>query len=354
VKPFEWSGQPGRVVFGAGAVARLPAELERLGVRRALVLSTPEQRAVAESIAVSLGGRAAGVYDRARMHVPLEVAQAAREVAAASGADCCVAVGGGSTVGLGKAIALTASLPIVAVPTTYAGSEMTQIYGLTENGVKRTGRDARVLPRTVIYDPELLTTLPAHVAGPSGMNAIAHCVEALYAVDANPVVSLMAQEGIRAIAAGLPRAVERADDVEARGDVLYGAWLAGCALNGVSMAIHHQLCHTLGGSFDLPHADTHTVVLPYATAYNRDAAPDAMARIRHALGAFDAGDAARGLLALAKAVGARTTLRAIGMPADGLDRAADLAVQNPYWNPRPIERAAIRDLLGRAFDGAEP
>jgi alcohol dehydrogenase class IV len=354
LKPFEWTGQPGRVVFGPGSVAKLPAELERLGARRALVLCTPEQRALAETIAASLGGRAAGVYDRARMHVPLEVAQAAREVAASLGADCCVAVGGGSTVGLGKAIALTSSLPIVAVPTTYAGSEMTQIYGLTENGVKKTGRDARVLPRTVVYDPELLATLPAGIAGASGMNAIAHCVEALYAVDANPVVSLMAEEGIRAIAAGLPRAVGRADDIEARGDVLYGAWLAGCALNGASMAIHHKLCHTLGGTFDLPHADTHAVVLPYATAYNREAAPDAMARIRRALGAFDAGDAAGGLLALGRAVGAPATLRAIGMPADGLERAAELAVLNPYWNPRPIERAAIRELLGRAFDGAEP
>jgi alcohol dehydrogenase class IV len=288
------------------------------------------------------------------MHVPIEVAQAAREFAAATGADCCVAVGGGSTIGLGKAIALTSSLPIVAVPTTYAGSEMTRIYGLTEGGVKKTGRDARVLPRTVIYDPELLATLPAAVAGPSGLNAIAHCVEALYAVDANPIVSMMAEEGIRAIAAALPRAVERADDVEARGDVLYGAWLAGVALNGVSMAIHHKLCHTLGGSFDLPHADTHAVVLPYATAYNREAAPDAMARIRRALGGFDRGDAAAGLLALARAVGTRTTLDAIGMPADGLDRAADLAVRDPYWNPRPVERDAVRALLQRAFDGAEP
>ncbi|HYF59942.1 MAG TPA: maleylacetate reductase [Burkholderiaceae bacterium] len=354
MKPFAWTGQPGRVVFGAGAVAQLPAEVERLGATRALVLCTPEQRAGAEAIAAALGARAAGVFDRARMHVPVEIARAARERAAELGADCCVAVGGGSTIGLGKAIALDASLPIVAVPTTYAGSEMTAIWGMTEGGVKRTGRDPKVLPRTVVYDPELLVTLPAAIAGPSAINAIAHCVEALYAVDANPIVSLMAEEGIRAIASALPRAIASADDVEARGDVLYGAWLAGASLNGASMAIHHKLCHTLGGTFDLPHADTHTVVLPYATAYNRDAAPEAMARVRRALGAFDTGDAAGGLLALAKAVGARTTLREIGMPADGLDRAADLAVQNPYWNPRPIERAAIRDLLARAFDGAAP
>jgi maleylacetate reductase len=354
MRSFSWTGQPGRVVFGAGAVAGIADEVERLGCRRALVLCTPEQRASAEAVAAILGAGAVGVFDRATMHVPVAVAVAAREQAAAVGADCCIAVGGGSTIGLGKAIALTSSLPIIAVPTTYAGSEMTAIHGMTEGGVKKTGRDPRVLPRTVVYDPVLLATLPAAVAGPSGMNAIAHCVEALYAVDGNPVVSLMAEEGIRAIAAGLPRAVALPADVEARGDVLYGAWLAGMALNGVSMAIHHKLCHTLGGSFDLPHADTHTVILPYAVAYNRRAAPEAMDRVRRALGAFDDGDAASGLLALSRAVGARTTLRDIGMPADGLDRAADLAVHNPYWNPRPIERQAVRDLLQRAFDGAEP
>jgi maleylacetate reductase len=351
---FTWTGQPGRVVFGAGTRATLADEVERLGARRALVLSTPEQRASAESIAATLGARSAGVFDRATMHVPMAVAVAAREHAAAVGADCCVAVGGGSTIGLGKAIALTSALPIIAVPTTYAGSEMTAIYGLTEGGVKKTGRDPRVLPRTVVYDPELLATLPASVAATSGLNAIAHCVEALYAIDANPVVSLMAEEGIRAIAASLARAAAAPVDLAARGDVLYGAWLAGAALNGVSMAIHHKLCHTLGGAFDLPHADTHTVILPYATAYNRDAAPEAMARVRRALGAYDDGDAATALRALGRAVGAPATLRDIGMPADGLDRAADLAVHNPYWNPRPIDRDAVRDLLQRAFDGAPP
>ncbi len=354
MNPFVYVSHPGRVVFGAGVLDQLGAEVQALGATRALVLCTPEQRATAEDVAARLGGRSAGVFAEAVMHVPVETAHAAREVARAVGADCCIAVGGGSTTGLGKAIALTSSLPIIAVPTTFAGSEMTAIWGLTEGGVKKTGRDPRVLPRTVLYDPTLLVSLPAAIAGPSGMNAIAHCVEALYAVDANPIISMIAEEGIRALAASLPRVVSAPDDVAARGDALYGAWLAGTALNGVAMAIHHKLCHTLGGTFNLSHADTHTVVLPYATAYNRDAAPEAMLRIRRALGAFDTGDAAGGLLALAKAVGARTTLQAIGMPRDGLDRAADLAVQNPYFNPRPIERAAIRDLLERAWTGAAP
>ena len=354
MNPFVYTSFPGRVVFGDGSLERLAEEVERLGARRAILLCTPGQRVTAEAVAARLGDRAAGVFDRAAMHVPIETAVAAREYAASRGADACVAVGGGSTIGLGKAIALTSSLPIVAVPTTFAGSEMTAIWGLTEGGVKKTGRDARVLPKTVIYDPRMVMSLPARIAGPSGMNAIAHCVEALYAIDANPIVSMIAQEGIRALAASLPRVVSSPGDAAARAQALYGAWLAGTALNGVSMAIHHKLCHTLGGTFNLPHAETHAVILPYATAYNRDAAPEAMARIRRALGAFDDADAARGLLALSRALGAPTSLREIGMPADGLDRAADLAVQNPYFNPRPVERAAIRALLERAHAGTGP
>ncbi|MCM5571533.1 maleylacetate reductase [Burkholderiaceae bacterium FT117] len=355
---FTYTGFAARVLFGDGSLAALPDEVERLGARRALVLCTPEQREAAERAAAQLGDRAAGIHDRAAMHVPLETAIAARDEAARLGADCCVAVGGGSTVGLGKAIALTSGLPIVAVPSTFAGSEMTAIWGLTEGGVKKTGRDPKVLPRTVIYDPVMLETLPAKIAGPSGMNAIAHCVEALYAVDANPIVSMIAEEGIRALAESLPTVIDTAVTGEQRRAALglaqYGAWLAGTALNGVSMAIHHKLCHTLGGSFNLGHAETHTVVLPYATAYNREAAPQAMQRIRRALGRFGDGDAATGLQALARALGAPTSLREIGMPADGLDRAADLAVQNPYWNPRPIERDAIRSMLDDAWHGRAP
>lgn len=361
MQPFIYTSFPGRIVFGAGRLAELPDEVARLGARRAIVLCTPEQRDTAEQVAASLGERAAGIHDRAVMHVPLEAAQAAREFARAQDADCCVAVGGGSTVGLGKAIALTSELPIVAIPTTFAGSEMTAIWGMTEGGLKKTGRDARVLPRTVIYDPRLLASLPARIAGPSGMNAIAHCVEALYAVDANPIVSMIAEEGIRALAASLPRLVGGADadgrvaaDIDALGDALYGAWLAGTALNGASMAIHHKLCHTLGGSFNLPHAETHTVVLPHAVAYVESAAPEAMTRVRRALGRFDAGSAAAGLAALAQAIGAPASLQAIGMPEDGIDRAADLAVQNPYPNPRPIERARVRALIDDAWHGRAP
>jgi len=351
MRAFIYNSQPSRVVFRVGALDDLEKEIARLGANRALVLSTPEQRASAEDISKRLGKRSAGVYDRAVMHVPIETADAARLVAISLNADCCVAVGGGSTIGLGKAIALTSDLPILAIPTTYAGSEMTPIYGITAQGQKKTGRDARVLPKTVIYDPLLTLSLPAKIAGPSGMNAIAHCVEALYAQDANPITSLMAEEGIRTLAASLPRVVAKPDDLDAHAEALYGAWLAGACLGNVGMALHHKLCHTLGGSFNLPHAETHTVVLPHAVQYNRDAAPNAMVRITLAL---EGADAAGGLYDLAKAIGAPVALKGLGMKESALDEAAQLATQNPYYNPRPIERSAIRQLLQDAWEGNRP
>ncbi|MCK9513342.1 MAG: maleylacetate reductase [Pigmentiphaga sp.] len=356
MKDFIYQGQPSRVVFGAGSLAHLEREIERLGARRALVLSTPGQRAQAEAVAERLGGRAAGVFARAVMHVPIETAREAREEARRLGADCAVAIGGGSTTGLGKAIALESGLPILAIPTTYAGSEMTPIFGITEAGLKKTGRDARVLPRTVIYDPELTVGLPVGLSVTSGINAIAHAAEGLYARDGNPVMDLMAAEGIRALAHALPAIRARGDDLEARGAALYGAWLCGSVLGNVGMALHHKLCHTLGGSFDLPHADVHTVVLPQALAFNASAAPDAMARMAEALGAAGR-SAAAAVFDLARDNGAPVALRELGMREADLDRAAEIAVSNPYWNPRPIgaeQRGEIRALLQDAYEGARP
>ena len=351
---FVYQGTPSRVVFEWGGLATLPAEVERLGARRALILATQEQHALAERVAEALGARAAGVHAQAVMHVPVEVARAARDAAAALDADCCVAVGGGSTVGLGKAIALESSLPIIAVPTTYAGSEMTPIYGLTEGRLKRTGRDMRVLPRTVIYDPSLTLSLPAGISAASGINAMAHAVEALYAEDANPVISLMAEEAIHALGEALPVIVRTPDDAPARSRALYGAWLAGTCLGAVGMALHHKLCHTLGGTFNLPHAQTHAAMLPHTAHYNHDAAPDALARVARALGGKDAAEAGPLLFELNRALGIPLALAQIGMPEQGLDEAADLACKNPYANPRAVERGAIRALLQRAWQGVGP
>lgn len=348
---FIYQARPARVIFGAGSLEHLEREVLELGAQRAIVLCTPEQRDLAQRIVERLGARAAGLYDRATMHVPIEIARDAQTFARSCNADCAIAIGGGSTIGLGKAIALESSLPILAIPTTYAGSEMTPIYGLTEGGLKRTGSDARVLPKTVIYDPALTVTLPVELSVTSGLNAIAHAAEGLYANNANPVMSLVAEEGIRALARGLPGVRRDPADLDARSDALYGAWLCGMVLGNVGMALHHKLCHTLGGSFNLPHAPTHTVVLPHALAYNAAHAPDAMQRIARAIGT---NDAARGLYALALDNGAPVSLKAIGMQEADLDRAADLAAANPYWNPRPIERDGLRALLQDAFEGNLP
>jgi alcohol dehydrogenase class IV len=354
---FSYTSHSQRVLFGAGSLQYLAHEIEALGAQRALVISTPAQRSDAEKISGLLGKRAAGIFDEAVMHVPIETARAARDIAKELGADCAIAIGGGSTIGLGKAIALDSGLPILAIPTTYAGSEMTTIYGLTEGGLKRTGRDPRVLPRTVIYDPELTHTLPVEVSIASGLNAIAHAAEGLYAQDGNPIASLMAEQGIAALGRALPLLYGRreADQAQARTEALYGAWLCGTVLGSVGVALHHKLCHTLGGTFNLPHAETHSIVLPHALAYNAEAAPDAMKRIAAALGyGPNAQLAARAVFDLAKVNGLPVALRDIGMKETGLDKACDTALENEYPNPRPLERDAIRSLLQNAFEGNRP
>lgn len=348
---FVFTAQPATVFFGRGSLRRLPEVLKALGLRRAVVLCTPEQVAQAQLAADLLGECFAGVFPGAAMHVPIEVARKARDHAREVGADCAVAIGGGSTIGLGKAIALESSLPVIAVPTTYAGSEMTPIYGITEDGIKKTGREPRVLPRVVIYDPELSVHLPLHMSIVSGINAIAHAAEGLYARDGNPIMSLMAEEGIAAICRGLRQLAIDPSGIDARSDCLYGAWLCGSVLGHVGMALHHKLCHTLGGTFNLPHAQTHAIVLPHALAYNAAAAPEAMIRIARAMGGVHAAGSA---FDLAVELGAPTALRDIGMPEHELDRASCIAASNPYWNPRPIEAVALRQLLQRAWNGERP
>jgi maleylacetate reductase len=352
IGPFTYQALPMRVVFGAGSLARLPEEVAALGLGRVLVLCSPDQEATGRLVAAALGERSVGVLAEARMHVPVEVARRARDRAVELGADGCVTVGGGSAVGLGKAIALEHGLPVIAVPTTYAGSEMTPVWGLTEGGVKRTGRDVRVLPRSVLYDPELTVSLPVGMSVTSGMNALAHAVEGLYAPDATPIVSLMAEEGARALLAALPRIVTDGGDLSARSQAQYGAWLCGAVLAATTMCLHHKLCHTLGGALDLPHAQTHTVVLPHALAYNQPAAPQAVAALSRALGG--AADPARALWELAGRLGAPRSLAELGMAEDDVAGVAELAVASPYANPRPVTRAGVESLLRAAWAGEPP
>jgi alcohol dehydrogenase class IV len=351
IRPFTFTFDPARVVFGRGTLANLPAEIDALGCSRVLVLATREQAPLADSIANRLGTKAAVVFAGAQMHTPVDVTERAVEVCKEARVDGVVAVGGGSTIGLGKAIVLRTGVKSLAIPTTYAGSEMTPILGETVNGRKTTQRTPAVLSRSVLYDVDLTLSLPKALSATSGLNAIAHAAEALYAHDTNPVVELMAEEAVRALASSLPRIMQAGDDIEARTEALYGAWLCGICLGRVAMSLHHKLCHVLGGMFDLPHALTHAVLLPHTIAYNASAAPQAMARLSRALGTHDA---IAGLAALNERLDVPRSLAEIGMPRDGIDAAADQAVQNPYANPRPIDRKSIKTLLERAFAGAPP
>lgn len=351
MEPFTYDVRATRVVFAPGSVGQIGDEIRRLDCSRALVLTTPEQKNLGERVLASLVEVGCGIFAKAQMHTPTGVTQEAVEFAHSVNADCLVAIGGGSTIGLGKAISLRTGLKQIAVSTTYAGSEMTPILGETENGVKKTIRSPKVLPQTVLYDVGLTMTLPALMSVVSGMNAIAHAVEALYAKDSNPIVSLMAEEGIRALAHSLPRLVSDPLEMVARSDAQYGAWLCGTCLGAVGMALHHKVCHVLGGTFDLPHAETHTVILPHALAYNAASCPQALVRIERALGQSDAPSA---LYALGKGLGAPMALRDLGMPESGLATATALILKDSYWNPRPLEEDAIFNMLSRAWHGQPP
>ncbi|MFE7036273.1 maleylacetate reductase [Streptomyces sp. NPDC057621] len=341
-----------RVVLRPGAsVTATAGEVERLGLRRVLVVSGARGEDTAKAVADSLGDLCAGVHAQARMHVPAEVADRAVEVARESGADGCVAVGGGSSIGLGKAIALRTGLPLIAVPSTYSGSEMTPVWGLTEHGAKRTGRDPSVLPRSVVYDPDLTLSLPVPLSVTSGVNAVAHAVEALYAPDTSPLIALMAEEGVRAMTSALPEIAAEPSDPEARGRALYGAWLCGSCLGATTMGLHHKLCHVLGGTFGLPHAETHTVVLPYALAFNAPAAPAAVQALNRALGTDDAPNA---LWTLAGDLGAPRSLAGLGLTEADLKGAAELVAGQAYANPRLVTAQDALTVLEAAFAGRAP
>jgi alcohol dehydrogenase class IV len=317
-------------------------------MHRALVVSTSGHASWAHDAASILGDRAAGVFTGARMHTPTDVTDAAMTIVGDRSIDGIVAIGGGSAIGLSKAIAFRTDLPQIVVPTTYAGSEATALLGERRDGDKRTVRDKRSLPEVVVYDVELTTSLPPRLSVASGMNALAHAMEARYARDVPPLVALLAEEGLYKVGRALPVIVEQPDEAEARTDALYGAWLCGRVLGGAAMALHHRLCHVLGGAFDLPHADTHAILLPHVVTFNRSEAPEAMARAARALDAKDAADA---LFVLGALAGMPTTLRELGMPESGLDRAADLAVEKPPWNPRAVTRSDVRALLDGAWRG---
>ena len=351
MEPFVYERLPGRIVFGPGRLGILAEEVERLGASRVLLISSRSAAEAAARAAQALAGRVVGRIARVRQHVPEEDAVRACDQALSEAADSLVAVGGGSALGLAKAVALRLSLPIVAVPTTYSGSEMTPVYGITAGGRKQTGRNLKVLPRTVIYDPELTAGLPAEATAATGMNALAHCVEAMYARDAAPVARLLGEEGVRRLVRALPVAVRAPCDIDGRSEALYGSSLAGTALASAGMALHHKLCHVLGGAFGMSHGPANAVVLPHVVRFNEPAAPEAIGRVAQALGAEDAAEA---LFDLARSLGAPTSLRQLGMAKEDLDAAARMTAESVEWNPRPVTEEDILRILVDAHAGRRP
>jgi maleylacetate reductase len=348
---FQYQALPWNILFAPGAINSLPGELEKLGYQRALVLSTPQQVDQANDLAQMLGALCVGVFSDAVMHVPVETVTAAMAMVDELTADCSVSIGGGSTTGLGKALAIKSDLPNIAIPTTYAGSEMTNIWGMTEAGRKTTGRDSRVVPNLTIYDPELTLGLPAHIAGPSGLNAMAQAVVNVATTNTNPIVKALALDAIRALSSSLPIIIKEPDNLDARSSMLYGACLAGSALGTGTTSLHHRLCHTFGGSFNTPHAETHTVLLPHSVAYNAAATAEGTRQLAEAMGVEDA---AVGLFELALTVGAPAALKDIGVKESDLDEAVNIATEKELANPEPVTKERLRALLDNAFHGKSP
>jgi maleylacetate reductase len=347
---------PQRVAFGSGAAAaNLSGEISGLGATRVMLIAAAAEADLADTVAKDIP--VAVRHDDVVMHVPVEVAERAREAAARHDVDVLVSVGGGSTTGLAKAVAMTTGLPIIAVPTTYAGSEATPVWGLTEGAKKTTGIDQRVLPKVIIYDAALTMSLPVEMSVASGLNALAHCVDSMWAPNADPINAAFAAEGIRSLAAGLPKVVADPMDLDGREHALYAAYLSATAFASAGSGLHHKICHVLGGKYNLPHAQTHATVLPYVLAFNGPAAPEAERRIATAFGTGTpgTGGALDGLVALKQELNAPHALADYGFREDSIDEAAEAILPSvPPSNPRPVTAADLRTLLRAAWSGTDP
>ncbi|MBS4730287.1 maleylacetate reductase [Mycobacterium sp. SM1] len=348
---FQHEFLPQRVCFASGeAQSMLAREVTRLGASRVMVIASPG--ALRRAGRITAGLPVAHRHEEVVMHVPVEVAQRARDAAARHGADVLVGIGGGSAIGLAKAVALTSALPIVAVPTTYSGSEATNVWGLTDGNGKTTGAHVGVLPRAVIYDAELTRSLPVAMSVASGMNALAHCVDSMWGPHADPIGQVLAQEGIRALGVALPRIAADPMGLGGREHALYGAYLAAVAFCSAGSGLHHKICHVLGGVYNLPHAPTHAIVLPYVLAFNASAAPQVAQRIATAL---DATTAIEGLQRLRVRLRAPRALRDYGFDERDISGAVDAILPVvPPGNPRPVHADDLRRLLTAAWRGADP
>lgn len=348
---FVHAALPVRVVFGAGRIDQLGAELERLGVRRALFACTPRGPQRYARIIAGLGERCVGVFDGAEPHNPEPVAEAALAAFKERDADGIVTVGGGSTVALGKWVTVATGMPYLAVPTTLSGSEMTAIYGVKVGNQKRTQRNSQAMARTVIYDPALTLGLPAHETATTGMNSLAHCVEALYPAEPNPIATIIAREALAALRDGLPASIERPGDLAARSRALYGGFLGGLLVQLVGIGLHHKICHVLGGRFGVPHGEANSVVLPQVAAFNAPAMPEATALLREV---FGSDNPAAAIFDPPGEIDAPVSLKALGIDRDGIEDAADEIIPQVAYNPRPLTRDGVARLLISAYDGTRP
>ena len=353
MKNFIHNSLPARVIFGIGTIASLGEEIVRLGAQKALFCCTPGREKETENLITPLNNISAGLCPIAEQYVPLPMVEEGRRIAKQRKADCVVSYGGGTSVGLAKAIALELEVPVVCAVTTFSGSETTNLQAILTDGLRVGYKSDWMLPRTIIYDPETAMGVPLSIMIPSGVNAIAHGVEACYAQGATPVNSLIASEGIGAMASALKRLASGQDNTESRGDGLYGAWLCGTSLGSAGVALHHKFAHVIGSTFDLEHSMAHTVALPYSVAYTTPGAPEAMRMIATALGATHK-SAASALFELNQTIGAPTSLKEIGMPEDGIEKAAKMIADAPYPNPVPIEFDPILSMIEDAWHGRAP
>jgi maleylacetate reductase len=258
-------------------------------------------------------------------------------------------VGGGSPIGLAKAAAAATKLPYIAIVTTYSGSEMAARWYVGVADKRISGDDRACLPATAIYDPELTLDLPARMSAASGMNAMAHAVESLYSIDTNPVVQTMAEEAVRRLGASLPQLVDNPRDLAARTDALYGAWLA--ANFRAEIGLEHAIAQRVRQWFNLDHAHTHAIATPYAVGFNSAAAPDAMERIKRALGAADA---ARGLYDLNVRIGLPTGLKGLGMREEDIAKAVEVVGAVKITHPRPVSKPDLAEIIRQAYFGEPP
>ena len=348
---FKFKALPWNIIFSVGAIQKLPTEVDELGLSKVLVLTTPNQQQQGHEIIELLGNRAVGLFDQAQMHVPANTLLSATEMAKKLQADCTVALGGGSTTGLGKALAAREGLPNIVIPTSYAGSEMTDIWAVTEAGRKVTNRDVSVVPTLTIYDPELTLSLPPQFAAVSGLNAMAQAVVNVATDKPNPMISSLAVDGIRALAHSLPTIIQEPLNMDARAEALYGASMAGAALGTGTTSLHHRLCHTFGGTFNTPHAETHAILLPHSVAYNANATRIGTQKVAEAL---DVDNAAMGIHRLASQLGAPTALSEIGITEADIDKAVTVSLEKPLNNPESVTKEGLKILLTRALYGDSP